>query len=95
MERSLNMEEVRITTVDNPFNPFTDWDDWYFYDLTQGYHTCERLASIAKTSNQLSDSENNEEINDAIDELIRFGAISKKGEIIEYKKVFKPTKTDK
>lgn len=85
------MEEVRVTTVDNPFDPFTDWDNWYFYDLTQGYHTCERLASIAKTSSQLSDSENNEEISTAIDELIKYGAFTKQGSLVEYKKVFKKT----
>ena len=51
------------------------------------------LAPIVETMHRLVKID--EEINDAIDELIRFGAISKKGEIIEYKKVFKPTKTHK
>ena len=58
------MEEVRITTVDNPFNPFTEWDEWFNFDLQKGYRTCEQLASITFLSDQLSDSENNEtEIN--------------------------------
>lgn len=87
------LEEVRITSVDNPYNPFTDWDSWFCYDLQMGYHTCERLASIAHTSDQLSDMENIEIVNEAIDELVKFGCINKKGEIVEYKKVFKSPKT--
>lgn len=83
------MNDVRVTTVDNPFNPFDDWDNWYFFDVTKGYHTCARLASIAKTSPQLSDEDNNEEIDSAIDELIKYGAISKNGELVEYKKVYR------
>ena len=31
------MEEVRITTIDNPFNPFTEWDEWFNFDLQKGY----------------------------------------------------------
>lgn len=78
---------VRITTEDNPFNPFTEWNEWYFYDLSKGYSTCERLDRIAKTSSELSDEVNNEELNDAIDQLIELGAVGKDGSIVKYKKV--------
>ena len=85
------LTEVRLTTVDNPFDPFTEWDDWYFYDLQNGYNTCERIASITILSDQLSNQENVDSEEDAMDEIIKTGAINKKGEIIEYKKVFKET----
>lgn len=78
---------VRITTEDNPFNPFTEWNEWYFYDLSKGYSTCERLDRLAKTSSELSDEINDEELNDAIDQLIELGAIGKDGSIVKYKKV--------
>lgn len=78
---------VRITTEDNPFNPFTEWNEWYFYDLSKGYSTCERLDRIAKTSSELSDEVNDEELNDAIDQLIELGAVGKDGSIVKYKKV--------
>lgn len=81
--------EVAITTVDNPYNPFTQWNDWYLYDRLQGYNTCERLASITLLSDQLSDYEKRVILEESIDELIKYGAISKSGEIIEYKKLFK------
>lgn len=81
-------KEVRVTTVDNPYDPFNEWDDWLNYDMQQGYRTCERLASITALSEQLTDQENMEAVEDSIDRLIRTGAINKKGEIIEYKKVY-------
>lgn len=84
------MEKYRITTEDNPFNPFTQWDDWYFYDLSQGYNTCERLARIAKPSFQLPDEANQSEIELAYDQLLFDGAISKSGKFVNYKKVENP-----
>ena len=78
---------VRITTEDNQFDPFTEWNEWYFYDLSKGYSTCERLDRLAKTSSALSDEINDEELNDAIDQLIELGAIGKDGSIVKYKKV--------
>ena len=74
---------VRITTEDNPFDPFTEWNEWYFYDLSKGYSTCERLDRLAKTSSELSDEINDEELNDAIDQLIELGAIGKDGSIVK------------
>ena len=82
-------KEVRITTIDNPYNPFTEWDDWFMFDVQQGYGTCERLASISLTSDQLTDQENNEAVEEAIEMLMKTGAFNKKGELIEYKKVYR------
>lgn len=55
-----------LTTVDNPFNPFTQFDDWYAYDLAMGYDTCGRIARLAPTSDEnLTEFENIELINEA------------------------------
>ena len=62
---------VALTTIDNPFNPFTDFTKWFLYDIEKGYYSCAYLARIARTSNQLSDAENLNEIERAIDEIIR------------------------
>lgn len=83
------MKDVAITTIDNPYNPFTEFNDWWSYDVQHGYMTCERLASITTLSDALSDEENNQTISDSIDELIKTGAIAKDGKLVEYKKVFK------
>ena len=59
-----------LTTVDNPFNPFDDFTSWYMYDVEHGYNSCSYVARIAKTSDQFTEKENNEEIERAIDEII-------------------------
>lgn len=89
------MEKFRITTTDNPFNPFTQWDDWYFYDLSKGYNTCERLARLAKTSNELPNEANESEVEFAMNQMIFEGAISKQGEFVDYKVVENPDLKEK
>lgn len=59
-----------ITTVDNPYNPFLQFDEWYAYDTSMGYNTCAYLSRIAKTSDDISDADNAVIINDAINEII-------------------------
>ncbi len=62
--------DYTITTIDNPFNPFTEFDKWFQYDIYCGHRTCEKLARLACTSNVLSDEENDIEIKSAIDQMI-------------------------
>ena len=59
-----------LTTVDNPFDPFTNWDEWYAYDEAKGYCTSGLLARITKTSNELSEKEQNEDVEEAINEIL-------------------------
>lgn len=66
------MSEVMLTTKDNPFDPFSQFDSWYSFDEEKGYHTCSYLGRIAKTSEQLSDKENDVENERAIDEIIKY-----------------------
>ena len=61
-----------LTTVDNPYNPYENFDSWYMFDMDKGYDTCSYLGRIAHTSDQLSPSENNSEIERAIDEIIKY-----------------------
>ena len=65
-----NNSKVMLTTIDNPFNPFDDFTSWFMYDVESGHNTCAYLARIAKTSDQLTEKENDEEIERAIDEII-------------------------
>lgn len=72
-------KDVFITTIDNPFNYFTQFDEWYEYDRLKGYNTLEYLARIARTSPEISDDENKLEIENAIDSIIEWnGSIYKK-----------------
>ena len=69
------MAVCALTTVDNPYDPFTQYDAWYRFDEDMGYHTCSYLARIARTSDQLSDAENEQEIERAIDDIIKYNPL--------------------
>lgn len=50
-------ERVHITTIDNPFNPFEDFASWYDFDMEKGYCSCERVARLAHTTDDMSEVE--------------------------------------
>lgn len=74
-------QDYLITTVDNPYNPWTDWDLWYAYDENSGYHTCSYLARLMSVGEGLSDQEEDQEYNDAVDEIIRYDVTNKYAKI--------------
>lgn len=63
-------KKIWVTTVDNPYDPWTQWNKWYRFDEKAGYHTCARLASMAAASNELSDAEYEDCIDSAINRLL-------------------------
>lgn len=73
MERELITEtDFRLTTFDNPFDPFDDFTSWFMFDIEKGYNTCGYLDRIANVSDNMSQKEVNEEIERAIDEIIKY-----------------------
>ena len=74
--------KARITTTDNPYDPQSEFSQWFLYDTTNGYNTCAYLSRIAKNSEQLSDEENEIENERAIDEIIKYDFMN------VYKKVY-------
>ena len=64
------MAEHMLTTVDNPFDPFTEFDEWLGFDEAAGYHTTGLLARIIRTSDDLSEADQSKAIEDAIDEIV-------------------------
>ena len=59
-----------LTTTDNPYDPHTQFREWYVYDLSMGYDTCGYLARVTLTSESLSETDNELAIEQAIDEII-------------------------
>ena len=82
------MNDVMLTTIDNPFDPFSQWDEWKRFDEDMQYFTCSYLARIAKTSDDLSDADNEKAIDDAINEIVSLNILG------IYRKVFKKNKKE-
>ena len=62
---------TRLTTIDNPYDPFDQFLEWYLYDLEKGYNTSELLGRIVRTSDAYTDEENEIENRNAIDYIIQ------------------------
>ncbi len=81
------MKDVMITTTDNPYNPFTQFDDWYRTDMVMGYNTLARLARYLHLAPTLSEAEiiffTNLAVDDMIDECVT-------GSEAEYVRVYAP-----
>ena len=77
-----------LTTVDNPFDPFEQFTSWFLFDVEKGYNSCGKLARIANVSEDMSETEFNNEIDLAIDKLIKVDFLD------IYKKVTKEVADD-
>lgn len=73
MDSSGKKKDFMITYKENPFNPFTQFDDWYGFDMAYGRHIHEGfdiyglIARECPSSDEnLTDYENEELLNEAI-----------------------------
>ena len=66
-----NPTEYMLTTFDNPFDPFTQFDQWFAWDRQAGYNSPSLLARLVNSSDELSDADQVVAINDAIDEIVK------------------------
>lgn len=79
----MNDNEVFLTTFDNPYNPFTQFDEWLMFDIEKGYYTCNYLDRITRIEDDMTQKEEDAEIERAIDEIILYNPFN------IYKKVYK------
>lgn len=64
------MKVVMLSTIDNPYSPFDDYESWYAFDIQSGYNTSAFLARIAQTSDELSDQDYHLAVEEAVDEIV-------------------------
>lgn len=79
------MAEHMLTTVDNPYNPFTHFNEWLAFDTAAGYGTLSFLARVARTSPELSEADESLAIEQAIDEIVSENVLG------IYRKVLQPS----
>ena len=80
-------KECMLTTFDNPFDPFEQFDQWHLFDVEKGYNTSAYLGRVVRLSDEATQKEENEEIERAIDEIIKYDVLN------IYKKVTRETKS--
>lgn len=62
--------QMMLTTADNPYNPFTHWDEWYAYDTSHGYDTSGYLARVLVSSDDLSQADQQAALINAMNSII-------------------------
>jgi len=70
------MAEVMLTTVDNPYDPFTQFNEWYAYDTVQkDYNTCAYLARVAPYTPDMAPDVAEALVEKAIDEIVSINVL--------------------
>ena len=65
-------KECMLSAFDNPFDYFTQFNDWNLFEKEKGTDSCETLARIAKVTDDMTQNEVDEEIERAVDEIIKY-----------------------
>ena len=68
---------VWLTSFDNPFNPFTRFDDWFRFDSFKNYNTCNYIARVAIYSENMSEKEKDLAIENAVDQILELNPYAK------------------
>ena len=80
------MARCALTTIDNPYDPFENFDSWLLFDSEKGYNSCAYLDRVSHTSEALTDRENEKEIERAIDDIIKYDFLNIYKKVREKKK---------
>ena len=69
------MKEYMLSTIDNPWNPFKNFDEWLQFDLSHSYNTLAYVARIAKTDSEMDDKTYSDQVNKAIDDILKYNPL--------------------
>lgn len=81
-------DECMLTTFDNPYDYFEQFELWLMFDIEKGYNTCSYLARIAKFTDDMTQHDMNDEVERAIDEILEYNPLG------IYKKVKRQTRNN-
>ena len=62
--------DCRLTTIDNPYNPFEQFTSWFMFDVENGYNTCSKIDRLSNVTDDMSMDEVDEEMERVIDQII-------------------------
>jgi hypothetical protein len=63
-------EDYMLTTIDNPYDPFTEFESWLAYDEQNGYFTNGLIARLTLDSNELTEKENELALDHAVEDIL-------------------------
>ena len=63
------MDNYMLTTIDNPYSPFSQYDEWFAWDWDR-YNSLSLLARVTHTSPNLSDEDQHMAIQQAIKDIV-------------------------
>lgn len=87
-------KRVSITTIDNPFDPIEDFASWFDFDVEKGYYTCSKLARISNVTENMTQQEEDEEVERAIDRLIEIDPLDLYQKVVKEEKNSTVTDTE-
>ena len=59
-----------ITTFDNPYDPFEEYELWYQFDTIQGYNTCGKVAAFVHSTYDMSEAIEDESFEQGYNDLL-------------------------
>lgn len=62
-----DIQRFLLSTSDNPYSPFTEWEKWYLEDLHLGYDTCGLLARTTANAEDFNDIATFEAMRDIVE----------------------------
>lgn len=69
-------KDTALSTIDNPYSPFSQFDSWYSFDCEKGYDSCgylDRMNQVLKNETSYLNSDEEEKLIDsAIDQIVKY-----------------------
>lgn len=65
-------KDTWVTTLDNPFDPFSDFDNWKRFDEDHGYYTTSLICRYLNVSDDFDDDTYNECLEEAVDKVVHY-----------------------
>lgn len=66
---------MMVTTLDNPYDPFDEFDSWHQFDEQHNYFTMNYIARVANTSHELTNAQMNYALNEAVQEIVQLDVL--------------------
>jgi len=74
-EDNNNSSNCMLSTIDNPYNPYTNYEEWYEFDTAHGYNSASFLARIVQSSDELSEADQSLAIEEGIDQIVSLNVL--------------------